>query len=348
MKEDIDKHILFAFLEGNATLMQRVRIEQWLEEKANQELYYQWIEEWENQNLQLVPDTEAAYQKSLLRIRHSAAGPVRATVPPGVVPEGVGRRTPVRYWRVAASVALLVASLGWLWTERDRVLTREYRSGYGEVVPLTLPDGSRVVLNANSTLRVPRFGFGKTAREVVLSGEARFSVQHTQSHQRFIVRTPQQLAVEVLGTEFVVFSRPRGSKVVLNKGKVRLWGPNGGLAKPLALRPGDVVTIAPTGGMRVQHGQAVEMHHAWEEKRFVFLNTSVREITAMLKENYGITVLVPDTSVADRTFGGTFKVTKPETLLRSLSELLDLQLVAVNASTYQLKEADPESATDQQ
>jgi ferric-dicitrate binding protein FerR (iron transport regulator) len=347
MKEDIDKPVLFAFLEGKATLMQRVRIEQWLEEKANQELYYQWIEEWENQNLQLVPDTEAAYRKSLMRIRQSAAGPVRATTPPEVAPEGVSRRVPARYWRAAASVALLVACLGWMWTERDRLLTREYRSGYGQVMPLTLPDGSRVVLNANSTLRVPRFGFGKTDREVVLSGEARFSVQHTQSHQRFIVRTPQHLAVEVLGTEIVVFSRPRGSKVVLNKGKVRLWVPNRDGAKPLAIVPGDVVTIEPAGGLLVKHGQAVQMHHAWEEKRYVFLNTSVREITAMLKENYGITVLVPDASVAGRTFGGTFKVTKPETLLRSLSELLDLQLVTVNASTYQLKAADPVSAADQ-
>jgi ferric-dicitrate binding protein FerR (iron transport regulator) len=339
---------LFAFLEGKATLMQRVRIEQWLAEEANQELYYQWIEEWENQNLQLVPDTEAALQESLLRIRQSPAGPASATNPQVVVPERVSRMVPVRYWRAAASVVLLIAFLVGIWLERDRMLTREYRTGYGEVKPLTLPDGSRVVMNANSTLRVPRFGFGKKDREVVLNGEAKFSVLHTQSHQRFIVRTPQQLAVEVLGTEFVVFSRQRGSKVVLNTGKVTLWVPDKGLAKPLAIVPGDVVTIEPAGGVQIKHGQAVKMHHAWEEKRFVFVNTSVREITDMLKENYGIRVLVPDASVASRTFGGTFKVTKPETLLRSLSELLDLQLVTINASTYQLKQEDPEPATHQE
>jgi ferric-dicitrate binding protein FerR (iron transport regulator) len=345
MKEDIDKHILFAFLEGKTTLMQQIRIEQWLAEEANQELYYQWIEEWENQNLQLVPDTEAAFQKSLFRIRQSPARPAPATNPQVVELERVSRMLPLRYWRGAASVVFLIASMVGIWVERDRMLIREYRTGYGEVMPLTLPDGSRVVMNANSTLRVPRFGFGKKDREVVLSGEAKFSVLHTQSHQRFIVRTPQQLAVEVLGTEFVVFSRQRGSKVVLNTGKVKLWIPDKGLAKPLAIMPGDVVTIEPAGRLKIKHRQAVEMHHSWVEKRFVFVNTSVGEITAMLKENYGIKVIVPDALVASRTFGGTFKVTKPETLLRSLSELLDLQLETINASTYQLKQADQRPAT---
>jgi ferric-dicitrate binding protein FerR (iron transport regulator) len=338
MKVEIDKHALFTFFEGKATLMQRVLIEKWLEE-GNWELYYQWVEEWENQNLQLIPNTEAAYQKSRLRIRQLEAGNVYASALKTTSKERYNPFKNSRYRWIAASVAFLLASLLGIWVQRARILTIKYQTGYGEVKSLVLPDGSGVILNANTSLLVPRFGFGKTDREVVLSGEAKFTVLHTQSNQRFIVRTPERLEVEVLGTEFVVFSRKRGSKVVLNKGKVRLWSPDKGLLKPLSIVPGDVVTINPEGTLEIKHQQALGVHQAWEEKRFIFTNTSLREIKAILKENFGITLLVEDSLVANRTFGGTFKVNKPESLLRSLSELLDLQLEAVDASTYQLRQS---------
>ncbi|HEX8531413.1 MAG TPA: FecR domain-containing protein [Cytophagales bacterium] len=344
---EIDKHLLFNFFEGKATLFQRVQIEKWLQEEANRELYFQWTEEWENQHPELIPNAETAYQKSLVRIHQFEAGGGRAPGPETLGPRGGNPFRKTYTWWIAASVGLVLAALAALWVARDRILLVAHRTEYGEVKTLILPDGSQVVMNANSTLRVPRFGFGTRDREVLLTGEARFSVQHTRSNQRFIVRTPQQLRVEVLGTEFVVFSRKRGSKVVLNKGRVRLWSPGAGKAKPLSIVPGDVVTINPAGGLQVQHRQEVKPHQAWVEKRFVFVNTSLREITAILKENFAITLLLPDSAVANRTLGGTFKTTKPENLLHSLAELLDLQLVALDSSTYQLRPARPVPPADQ-
>ncbi len=344
---EIDKQLLFNFFAGKTTLFQRVQIEQWLREEANRELYFQWTEEWENQNPELIPDTETAYRKSLVRIQQFEAGGSPAPGPETRVHRGVTPLGKINAWWIAASVGVVLAALAGLWAARDRILLVAHQTGYGEVKTLVLPDESQVVMNANSTLRVPRFGFGKRDREVLLTGEAKFSVQHTRSNQRFIVRTPQQLRVEVLGTEFVVFSRKRGSKVVLNKGRVRLWSPGAGKAKPLSIVPGDVVTINPAGGLRVQHRQEVKPHQAWVEKRFVFVNTSLREITAILKENFAITLILPDSAVANRTLGGTFKTTKPESLLHSLAELLDLQLVAIDSSTYQLRPLKPVPPADQ-
>ncbi|PSR54031.1 iron dicitrate transport regulator FecR [Adhaeribacter arboris] len=341
MKAEIDKHTLFNFFEGKATLMQRALIQKWLEEEANQELYYQWTEEWENENLQLTPDTGEAYQKLLFRIQEAGTGSKNCTTSntdfTKVLPFLSSIRS-FRYGYAAASVVFLLISFATLWVQKDQILNTEYRTAYGEVKTLALPDGSRVVMNANSSLRVPRFGFGSKSREVLLSGEAKFKIVHTKSHQKFIVRTPEQLEVEVLGTEFVVFSRKRGSKVVLNQGKVRLRSPKSGLKTPLAIRPGDVVTINSGGKLQLKHKQSLLAHQAWEEKRFIFDNTSVREIAAILEESFGIKLIIPDSLVANRTFGGTFKVTKPESLLQSLSEMLDLQLVLVDKSTYQLTE----------
>ena len=205
MNQEIYKHTIIALFEGRCTPLQKALIEKFLSEPANQELYFQWLEEWESQNPQLITDTERSYNQLVKEL-----GREREKLAP--------HRPLERRWAfvfgIAASIALVV-SIGAVFF-RDNLLNNLYQTAYGEIKTFTLSDGSRVTLNANSVLKVPRFGFGTGPREVFLTGEAEFSVQHLSTDQRFIVRTPDQLEVEVLGTEFVVYSRSKGSKVVLN------------------------------------------------------------------------------------------------------------------------------------
>ncbi len=315
MEPHISKNTLFNFFSGNATPLQKRVIEQWLEEEGNGELFFEWLKQWENEHPQFVADPEAAFQK--LRARRQSKKTVRRE---GGSPKQTRRG--VKSWMLAASVLLAFLWAGWL--GKDLLLWRTYRTGFGQVCSITLEEGSRVVLNANSALTVPRFGFGESFREVKLAGEAEFSVKHTLLHQQFIVRTPDGLAVEVLGTEFVVYSRARGSRVVLQSGKVQIRNASNQL---LSVAPGEVITLDKKGGFRKQLPQDVKMYSAWKDNRFLFDHTRLTEVASLIEENFGVTVQLDDPSLASRSISGTFRAHNAQEMIQMVADISGLSVV---------------------
>lgn len=72
----------------------------------------------------------------------------------------------------------------------------------GQRVNLALPDGSKIWLNAGTTMQYP-ISFMANKREVILNGEAYFEVAKNEKAP-FIVSTPNHSAIRVLGTRFNV------------------------------------------------------------------------------------------------------------------------------------------------
>jgi len=320
MNHTIYKQTLIALFEGRATAAQKSLITDFLSHPENQELYFLWLEEWELQNPQLMADTENAYLKL-------AGKPVNShTNSPSLSAEP---RRWIWLMGIAASLTFLLVISGYFF--QDSILKREYSTAYGELKSFVLADGSHVVLNANSTLTVPRFDFGKATREVWLSGEAEFSVRHLPGNHRFIVRTPDQLEVQVLGTEFVVYSRAKGSKVVLNKGKVQLRSLKQMDVKPLIINPGDVVMVSKQGSLTLSHDQPVAAHTGWKDHHFMFENTPVSQIADQLNEVFGVRIIIADSALAKRTLGGTFKAENADQFLQVMSEILEVRVIPGNA-----------------
>jgi ferric-dicitrate binding protein FerR (iron transport regulator) len=220
-------------------------------------------------------------------------------------------------------VILIMLAAGFLF--EDFLLYRTSTTAYGEIKTFRLEDGSQVTLNAHSSLRVPRFGFGKMSREVYLAGEGEFIVKHTPDHQRFLVHTPGKVEVEVLGTEFIVDSRSSATRVVLSKGKVQL-NLQHMADKPIAMQPGDVVKVDTQGKFSITSSQPIEEYAAWKDRRFVFDNTPVREIAQRIRDIYGTEIIIPDQALASRTITGTYKADDAQELLYVLSKILDVQL----------------------
>lgn len=315
MSQDIYKQAIQALFEGRATPLQKALIEEWLAESANQELYFLWLEDWERQNPQFITDTDFAYR------RLPSPTETGDQTAPTVLP--LKSRTTFWVWLVASTVILIGCSYFF----GDALWYTQYKTAFGEIQTVNLSDGSRVTLNANSMLKVPRFGFGKDSREVLLKGEAEFSVQHLANNGRFIVRTPDQLEVQVLGTEFMVYSRARGSKVVLNKGKVQLRSLKSQDSKPLIITSGDVVNISTEGHLFLQHNQPLALHAGWKDHRFTFENTSVAEIAYQITERFGVQVVIADSSLAHRTLGGTFKAETADQFLQVMADILEVKII---------------------
>ena len=180
MKRSVDKETLFDFFEGKTSSIQLKMIEEWLLEPGNNDRYYQYLDEWESRHVQFLPDETRAFEK----YRSVLKGNPPATLNSEVAPRRKNG-TGARRFRIpmAAALLLAIALFGW----RDQILYYEYQNPFGKTKPFRLSDGTQVVLNADSRLCVPRFGFSEDARRVILEGEAEFQVTHTPNSSRFIV-----------------------------------------------------------------------------------------------------------------------------------------------------------------
>jgi len=320
MNTSIPKNVLFDFFEGKATSLQRKLIEEWLTYPENEILFFQWLNEWESQHPQYLPDTEQALQnfKALLDDSAPQTSPRTGTVQM----EELSTSLLWRKWALAASIVLL---LGISAVFFQRTLRYErFQTGNAQTKSIRLSDGTQVTLNANSTLYVPRWGFAKTHRQVVLEGEGEFVVSHTADHQRFVVQTDDDFNVEVLGTEFVLFARERGKKVILNKGSVKVHYQEG---KQLALKPGDMITFNTLDSRpQLRKVNPQHVHNAWKNHQFYFDNTPLSEVAEIIKEHFGVEVVLADTSLNQRRLSGYFKADTPREIAQIISTLLNISI----------------------
>lgn len=322
MNQELFRSSVQALFEGRATPLQKTLIGESMSDPAYRELYFLLLEEWESRNPQLIMDPDEAFGRWQRQVASGAGISEKTTT---------GRPLHHRFsLAVAASVLILCGIGGFLF--RDTLLNRSFSTRYGELKTVYLSDGSRVTLNANSSVTLPRFGFGKSGRKVFLDGEAEFSVTHLPGHQSFIVRTASDLEIKVLGTEFVVYSRPKGSKVALSKGKVQLTTGKRQDAEPMIMKPGDVVTVSGEGELTWKHDQSPAMHTGWKYHRFTFDNTSLSAIAGQLQDVFGVNIIIPDSSLAKRTIGGTYEADSAEKVLHILADVLEIRVVSTPAS----------------
>lgn len=103
---------------------------------------------------------------------------------------------------------------------------------------VTLSDGTRVMLNANSTLEYPASFDDAEVREVRLKGEAHFEVTKNP-HRPFVVKAGE-MQTQVLGTVFDVKAyRKDAPKVTLMQGKVKVSNAD----TEIEMRPGQTATL---------------------------------------------------------------------------------------------------------
>ena len=314
MSQSIHRKILFDYFDGKATAIQRKHIEEWLRDSANEAFFFQCLDEWESLHPQYIPDGTIALTK-FVALTESLVSDADFSEQIHETAPTTARSRSSWVWGVAASVVLLL-SVGFLF--QKNLLYQSYRTGYAQTKSLYLSDSTQVSLNANSTLWVPRWGFDKK-REVLLEGEGEFKVMHTVDNKRFVVKTDREFNVEVLGTEFVVFARKRGNRVVLNKGKVEVHYQQ----KQLTLRPGDVLTLpADASRPRLTKTAKPELQATWKNHQFYFDDTPLTEVRHTLEEHFGLRVTLADSSLNDRRLSGYFKATDAQEVADILSALL--------------------------
>ena len=324
MNIEITKEIIFNYLSGRASALQKRMIDDWVKKPENEELFYKWLVEYECQNPQYSTDIAAGLDRF-----NQLANQVDENPDGSILSETEEKEFTNFSWRWWAIAASIISVLVTGWVYQDTFLYKTHRTEFGETQTITLSDGTQVTLNANSSLEVPRFGFGKKTRQVRLTGEANFSVTHTVDNQRFVVKTEKGVEVVVLGTEFSVYARRKEAKVVLNKGKVQLRYQVGKTQKGLVRKPGELVTFDHSNRRKKGITEQPEKHTAWKEHRFVFDDTTLEEFVRIMADNYGLKVIIADDSLAQRTLVGSFRANNADELLEIVSEIFNLQITKV-------------------
>ncbi len=237
------------------------------------------------------------------------------------------------YYPVAASIALLLIA-GYFLMQNQEEGQVNYATAFGETLEITLPDGTWVQLNGNSSLLVPASWPKKGKREVWLDGEAFFHVNKVQEPEitelrDFSVHT-NDVQVAVKGTEFNVKQRRKTTEVVLQSGKVEVVIPH--QVRQITMLPGDMISYASEKNDLQVRQVDTELYTSWKENQLVFEQESVQEIANVLEDTYGYAVSIPSDSLKNELFSGSTPTDNLEVLLLSLEATLQVAIQQRNDS----------------
>lgn len=199
----------------------------------------------------------------------------------------------------------------------------QLRTVTGMLSFITLPDGSSVQLNANSSLCYPS-NFGKGMREVELDGEAFFDIAHDKQHP-FIVHT-HEMDIQVTGTRFNVdaYNLPgRKTRTWLEEGGINLlWRDADGVSQTAAVRPGQCATLAPeTRAVEIVQAD-ISGALAWKEGGFAFRDTPLEEALRQIGNRFCVDFTIQNKALAIKRYTGNLGDESLQTILRDF-ELAD-------------------------
>lgn len=163
---------------------------------------------------------------------------------------------------------------------------------------LTLADGTRVWLNAASSIKYPS-AFTGNDRQVEITGEAYFEVVHNAA-KPFRVRVAGQ-TIEDLGTHFNInaYSDEPNIKATLLEGSIRLTNNSSGLT----LKPGQQAIVQPNQTIKLDENADTEEAVAWHKGMFEFHDASIETVMRQLARWYDVDVSY-EGKIPQRQFSG--------------------------------------------
>ncbi len=203
--------------------------------------------------------------------------------------------------KIAASIALFVfvstASLyvtGFFEKPEQVIVMNEKVTKAGQKSVLTLFDGTKIFLNANSKLRYPTH-FGETSREVYLDGEAYFEVVH-KDKKPFIVHS-LDFSVLVLGTKFNVQAFPdeKDVKISLVDGKVKVSGESiSENNKAIYLEPQQQLVYSKISKQSTIQKFETIKEIGWKDNTYIFDNEPLVNVLRKLERTFAVDFKLAD------------------------------------------------------
>lgn len=314
MKEKLNNRLIVRYLSGRANSVEEGKIKQWMQSNPNnrelmEELKQIWKASGEkDEAFEELFSPEEGWEE--FRNRTPYDQNEKKEVSPSAFQlnnkySRISKRRFTQFMRVAAIV--VVGSLLGLLTyqnlhkqpEAVEPVLHEISMEKGQRGNITLSDGTKVTLNAESKIILPNI-FKSDKREVTLKGEAFFDVSHNPDRP-FIINTGEAI-VKVLGTSLDVRSYPgdKAVQVVVKEGRVSLKATKESVDDKAILSAGEMGQLfIKDNRITKKKVNDLDLFLSWRKGYLKFKNAPMQEVADQLERKYNIEVRFSDPDLKD-------------------------------------------------
>ena len=193
---------------------------------------------------------------------------------------------------------------------------------------INLPDGSSVILNENTKIKLGDKFIVNGKREVFLEGEAYFDIIHDSSHP-FVVHTGK-LQTTVLGTAFNINADSMNGTVIVtvSRGKVKV----GDRTRTFNVIAQDQQVVFNRDlSWQIKKSVKAESFIAWKNEDIYFDDVYIKDVANQLEERFNISIVFSNEIIKNCRFSATFLKTQ------SLEQILNV-IGEFNHIKYQLND----------
>lgn len=316
--DDLPWDLIASAIQGELTPDEDLRFREWLALAGHQEKYDRLLQVWKDGMTDYAMYQEADEGKAweVLQTKMNGNAPVIS----------------LKRWMAAAAVILLTAGAGW-WYFSEKGTTVQYATAAHEQKAIPLVDGSTIVMQPQTNIRVAP-NYNKTTRTVTLiSGEAHFDVSHQE--QRPFTVDMDAASVKDIGTSFTIEKTNDSIKVSVSSGKIAFMKKATGESREIA-----------AGGSICLYTTAL---HAGEIKTTGAINSGadslrfddapLSEVITALQKQSGKRIRLTDTLVAQKRLTVHLEGESFDDAIKVICASLHLELVRANGE-YILKPKD--------
>ncbi len=283
---------------GESTNADEAAVKVWMESDAdNKKVFNRLLEMWQY-NPKQIHDNTTIYRKYQHRKQQFKQ---RKVV------------TPFMYYavRISAVIFFLVAStfiVSQYVLNNDEIVYQEIFVPKGSRTSMKLPDGSKVWLSNNSSIKYPTNFKGET-RELELRGEAYFEVRHNKK-KPFVVNVGEN-RIKVLGTRFSLTAYPEDNilRADLVEGKIQLdINDEKGGYHSYTMRPSQSLIFDKNQRKLVESTVTPGFYDYWHKGIYEFRNESLEELAVKIDRIYNTQIVFEDEELKNRKFSGTISI----------------------------------------
>ncbi|MFV8336045.1 FecR family protein [Flavobacterium sp. RSP29] len=244
------------------------------------------------------------------------------------------------YFKTAtiAAIVLVLLGISFLTTQSTRKNLITQSATKGEIKTLSLPDGSQLILNANSSVTYSTDFIDN--RKLILKGEAYFKVVKNPSSP-FIVKT-EQFETKVLGTSFTIKAYKNHpnqisvltGKVEVNSTKKTHW--------KLILTKNQQLHFSKSI-LPVLSKDTKEDFLAWTKNRMIFKNSTLGEVAATLENKFDVSILFDSNDLRELRISGKFKEENLSTILQSIAVVKQLKIDFITPNKIHIRVKNQDS-----
>lgn len=209
---------------------------------------------------------------------------------------------------------------------------------FGKTSEIILPDGTKVFLNSGSKLIYPE-KFTGDLREVLLSGEAYFEVQH-DPHQPFVVQA-NNLRIKDIGTRFNISAFPTDNKieVALTEGEVKITKNKSGIfSRAIELVPGQLASYDRQADRMSVKKVNVNDYILWAQGLMKFKTEDLSGILGKLERYYNIHFFYSDQALELVKISGKLDMNdKLAGVIESVAHAASVKIVEKEDGLYEVK-----------